>query len=118
MPDSFEDFEALDHKDFKKSKLAVFQNVETMPDPNMLKRIDEQGHFVSLTTVIDQQLEMSMYWASQEKRILLFIMIGLGILILLLGQYSDVFNIIWKSFLGFLGYLFSFIPFPQLPKLW
>lgn len=97
------DWEARESKNFSKAKFGIYQNIETLPDPLIVKPVGEKGQFLNTKTI--QELDLAMYWQSKQKQIALLCMIPASILTMILVNESDIFNILFNSVIGFFGSL-------------
>ena len=100
------DWEAREYKDFSKAKYAVYQNVEKLVDPSVVKRIDEQGNPTTIKKLTTKQ-ELTMYWQQNSKKSAILILIGAGIPAMILANESNIFNAIFESILNFITAIIS-----------
>ena len=97
------DWEARESKDFSKAKLGIYQNIEVLPNPLIVKPVGEKGEF--LESKVSQEQDLAMYWQSKQKQIALLCMIPAAVLTMILVNESDIFNILFDSVVGFFGSL-------------
>ena len=80
---------------------ATDQNHDSFPDPKNCKPVDEKGNFLE-SKPVPEHLIISHYWSKQRKKIGILVAISSLILMSILIQETDLFNI-------FFGNLFNLL---------
>lgn len=80
---------------------AKEQNVHNLIEPKDVRGVDELGNFTDLTKPTDKEIIVR-FWARKQKKIALLTIVSAGVLVSILIQETNLFNLIFGNLFVFL----------------